>query len=161
MLPSLGQRLLGISSPGLVPSMDYSISLRALDHTELYLDSQKESSNPPATCRSPCHPPRGQALWSCEMSQQARSRFKGVAGESPALWQWEALVQNPKIPKSLSSHPTDQVQGLPAPGQIPDAKAPSQPCSLQTLCCCSPPAVGCAWLFLHSLQNKNIGSYVR
>jgi len=44
MLRSPGTRLLRILSPGLVPSMDYLISSRALDHTELYLDSQNKCS---------------------------------------------------------------------------------------------------------------------
>ena len=104
-----------------------------------------------------------------------REQFLPNIPSNPALWQWEAiplvlslqtLVQSPSPSSSFTiplkgSNPTDQVQCLPAPREIPDAKAPSQPCSLQALCCCSPPAVGCVWLFLHSLQNKNIGSYVR
>lgn len=94
MLPSPGKRLLGILSPGLVPSMDYSISLRALDHTELYLDSQNESSNLQEGVRG-CTPlphagphvthPRDWLCGSCSVSQQPRSRFEGMAGEGPAL----------------------------------------------------------------------------
>lgn len=143
MVPSPGKRLLGILSPGLVPSMDYSISLRALDHTELYLDSQNESSNlqedvggctPPATCRCPpgtMAPTHGTDWGSSQMSQQSRRRLEGTAGESPALslWQWEALLslqalQSPSPSSSFTiplrgCHPTDQLQCLPAPWRDP------------------------------------------
>lgn len=131
-LPSPGKRLSGILSPGLVPSMDYSISLRALDHTELYLDSQKESSNLQEGVHgcSPCHtqvpmsPPMGHTVRAAKCPNNPGAGWRGCQ-ESPALslWQWEtlscpsSLVQSPFPSSSFTiplrnSHPTDEVQRL-------------------------------------------------
>lgn len=93
MLPSPGKRLLGILSPGLVPSMDYSISLRALDHTELYLDSQNESSNlqegvrgctPLPHAGPPRHPPTGLALWELFSVPTAQEQVRGDGRRGPS-----------------------------------------------------------------------------
>lgn len=111
-LPSPGKRLSGILSPGLVPSMDYSISLRALDHTELYLDSQKESSNlqegvhgcTPSHTQVPMSPTHGTHCESCQMSQQPRSRLEGMPGKPSTLplAMGNSVLSLQLCPKSLS-----------------------------------------------------------
>lgn len=106
MLPSPGKRLSGILSPGLVPSMDYSISLRALDHTELYLDSQNESANLQEGVRGCTPPPHAgphvthpwdRLCGSCQMSQQARRGWQERAQHSP-----HPVLSLQPCPKSLS-----------------------------------------------------------
>lgn len=103
------KRLVGILSPGLVPSMDYSISLRALDHTELYLDSQSESSDlqqgahgcTPCHTQVPCHPAMGQALWELVHVPASRGWQERAVGSPCPVLSPQAPAQSPSPSSSF------------------------------------------------------------
>lgn len=147
-----GNRLVGILSPGLVPSMDYSISLRALDHTELYLDSQSESSNLQQGVHgcTPCHTqvPTSPSHGTGSVGAGRCPSLEGMAAESsgePLCCPPRPLPKAP-LPPPLPQPPLDIPSPLIRfsvclllerslmPKHLP-SPAPCSPCALLTPSC--------------------------